>query len=93
MRLIIKPEFGISEVVFLAMSCFRHVRIAFALQTIWMAKCRIIKSKVSLLYNSKLSVNILYAIVNVDGRFLFKEAIRSQNRKDIHYEVEHATIS
>ena len=53
----------------------------------------LVKSKVSLLYNSKLSVNILYAIVNVDGRLLFKEAIRSQNRKDIHYEVEHATMS
>lgn len=44
------------------------------------------------LYNSKLSVNILYAIVNVDGWLLFKEAIRSQNRKDIHYEIEHATM-
>lgn len=58
-----------------------------------MAKSRMIKSKVSLLYNSKLSVNILYAIVNVDGWLLFKEAIRSQNRKDIHYEIEHATMS
>ena len=75
------------------MSCFRHVRIVFALQTIWMAKCRIVKSKEILLYNSKLSVNILYAIVNVDGRFLFKEAIRSQNRKEIHYKFEHATMS
>ena len=46
-----------------------------------------------LLYNNKLSVNILYAIVNVDGWLLFKEAIRSQNRKDIHYEIEHATMS
>lgn len=69
------------------------MRIALALQTIWMAKCRSVKSKEILLYNSKLSVNILYAIVNVDGRLLFKEAIRSQNRKDIHYEIEHATMS
>ena len=69
------------------------MHITFALQTIWMVKCRIVKSKLSLLYNSKLSVNILYAIVNVDGRFLFKEAIRSQNGKDIHYKVEHATMS
>ena len=35
---------------------------------------------------------MLYAIVNVDGWLLFKEAICSQNRKDIHYEIEHAKI-
>ena len=55
-----------------------------------MQKCKVQRN---LLYNSKLSVNILYAIVNVDGRLLFKEAIRSQNRKNIHYEVEHAAMS
>ena len=37
--------YNVSPAVFLAMPGFRQMHITFTLQTIWMAKCRTVKSK------------------------------------------------
>ena len=41
--------------------------------------CFVKIEKISLLDNSKLSVNVLDTIIDVDGRFLLIEAVCSQN--------------
>ena len=37
--------YNVSPAVFLGMPGFRQMHITFTIQTIWMAKCRIVKSK------------------------------------------------
>ena len=41
--------------------------------------CFVKSEKISLLDNSKLSVNVLDTIIDVDGRYLLIEAVCSQN--------------
>ena len=42
--------YNVSPAVFLAMPGFRQKYITFTLQTIWMAKCRTVKSKCVVFY-------------------------------------------
>ena len=42
--------YNVSPVVFLGMPGFRQMHITFTLQTIWMAKCRIVKPKCVFFY-------------------------------------------
>lgn len=58
------------------------------------ATCKkVVGSTDNLPYNGKPSINILNVVVNVDGRFLFEEAVSCQNGKDVHGKVEHAAMS
>ena len=45
-----------------------------------------------LLYDCKLSVNIFYTIVNVDGWFLLKEAVCSQSGEDVRGKIEYTAV-
>ena len=55
--------------------------------------CFVKSKKIPLLDNSKLSVNVLDTIIDVDGRLLLIEAVRSQNGQDVHCKIEHAAMS
>ncbi len=55
--------------------------------------CFVKSEKISLLDNSKLSVNVLDTIIDVDGWFLLIEAVCSQNRQDVHRKIEHTAMS
>ena len=55
--------------------------------------CFVRSEKISLLDNSKLSVNVLDTIIDVDGWFLLIEAVCSQNRQDVHRKIEYTAMS